>query len=129
MMQLLRSILNLTFKGNKMKPFDLEAAKAGKPLITRGGSKVQFIAVAPEAHEDTRLLVLRNGRVLPLYIDGTYDIFPTDSDVFMAPEEITVWLNCYPAGVSSYSTKEKADGYAELSLRIGEARPFTYTLE
>lgn len=113
-----------------MKPFNLEAAKAGKPLITRGGETVKFIAVEPDAEEDTQLLVLRNGRVLPLYTNGKYfDVGSNERDVFMAPEKVTSWLNCYESGeVMGYPTKEEADRRAS-AFRIGEAQPFTYTLE
>jgi hypothetical protein len=113
-----------------MKPFNLEAAKAGKPLVTRGGETVKFIAVEPDAQEDTQLLVLRNGRVLPLYTNGKYfDVGSNERDVFMAPEKVTSWLNCYETGeVMGYPSKEEADRRAS-GFRIGEAQPFTYTLE
>ena len=32
-----------------MKPFDLEAAKRGEPIVTRGGEAAKFIAHVPDA--------------------------------------------------------------------------------
>ena len=40
-----------------MKPFNLEAAKAGAPLVTRDGRPAKFIAHVAEAHPSQRLLV------------------------------------------------------------------------
>ena len=44
-----------------MKPFDLEAAKAGAPIVTRDGRPAKFIAHVAEAHPSQRLLVLIDG--------------------------------------------------------------------
>jgi hypothetical protein len=102
-----------------MKPFNLEAAKRGDPLITRGGETVKFICVEPDAHEDTRLLVLRNGRVLPLYVNGKYDEYDCDSDVFMAVKKKTVWVNIYRDGsCSCYDTEDRADDFSY--QRVGD---------
>ena len=40
------------------KPFNLEAAKRGEPLITRGGDKARFVAHVPEACAECRLICL-----------------------------------------------------------------------
>lgn len=39
-----------------MKPFDLEAAKRGEPIVTRDGRKAKFIAHVPEASEGFRVV-------------------------------------------------------------------------
>ena len=46
-----------------MKPFDLEAAKAGAPIVTRDGRPAKFIAHVAEVHPNHRLLVLIDGDV------------------------------------------------------------------
>lgn len=110
-----------------MKPFNLEEAKAGEPLITREGESVKFICVEPDAHEDTRLLVLRNGRVLPLYIDGTYNgpqaKFTSSGDVFMAPKKRTLWCNVYRGSASHYDSEEEANNHGLPSRLGGKAWP------
>lgn len=42
-----------------MKPFDLAAAKAGKPIQSRAGKKVTFVAHLPEAKERGRIVSSR----------------------------------------------------------------------
>ena len=114
-----------------MKPFDLEKAKAGKKISTADGRKVKFLAYTEEADEGHQLIVLLDGKPKAYFKNGKFFHKGTaDMDLCMAPEEITIWLNCYPDGnASTWPTKEKADKYADLSQRIGEARPFTYTIE
>lgn len=43
------------------KPFDLEAAKAGKPLVTRDGRSVTFIGHYPQLLAERRVLALVDG--------------------------------------------------------------------
>lgn len=43
------------------KPFDLEAAKKGAPIITRVGRAAKFIAHVPQCREDARVIVLIEG--------------------------------------------------------------------
>lgn len=37
-----------------MKPFDLEAAKRGEPIISRNGNVVEFVARVPVCGKDSR---------------------------------------------------------------------------
>ena len=55
-----------------MKPFDLEAAKAGAPIVTRDGRPAKFIAHVAEAHPSQRLLVLIDGTVHTKFESGKY---------------------------------------------------------
>lgn len=69
-----------------MKPFDLEAAKRGEPIITRDGRKVKFVAHVPEAKSE-KLVCLVNGDLF-LYLDDGSFVFskpPAPLDLFMAP--------------------------------------------
>lgn len=71
-----------------MKPFDLDAAKRGEPIVTRNGTPVKFIAHVPEAMEDERVIILNNELILLLYENGKY--YRHDSslfDLFMAEPE------------------------------------------
>jgi hypothetical protein len=114
-----------------MQPFNLEKAMAGNKISTADGREVKFLAYAEEADEGHQVIVLLDGKPKAYFKNGRFfQKGTTDMDLHMAPEEITIWLNCYPDGnASTWPTKEKADKYAEHSQRIGEARPFTYTID
>ena len=110
-----------------MRPFDLEAAKAGAPLVTRDGRPAKFIAHVGEAHPSQRLLVLIDGVVLTKFENGKYASSPahvSDNDLFMAPKTRTVWLNLYDIHPSHgsgyfYPSQEEADEVAS-PKRIGD---------
>lgn len=44
-----------------MKPFDLEAAMRGEPIVARDGRKAKFIAHVPEAKEGFQVLAFTEG--------------------------------------------------------------------
>lgn len=72
-----------------MKPFDLEAAKRGEPIVTRAGQTVTFIAHVPGAQPGYQVVVLNPGRVpVGYHKNGTYSALGLESrkDLFMAPE-------------------------------------------
>jgi len=112
-----------------MKPFDLEAAKRGEPIVCRDGTPAKFIAHVPEASESSRLVVMVDTFVAPLWENGKYWSYDEshDFDLFMAPKKRTVWVNFfkYTTDAAFYSTKEHADEQAEYrksvcrSKRIG----------
>ena len=56
------------------KPFDLEAAKRGEPLITRDGDKARFVAHVPEACAECRLIcfIQDHSSVAQYYENGLY---------------------------------------------------------
>ena len=94
-----------------MKPFDLEAAKAGAPLVTRDGRPAKFIAHVAEAHPSQRLLMLIDGTVHTKFESGKYASSPahvSDNDLFMAPIKRTVWVNLYKHHVAIWHDTEKA---------------------
>ena len=108
---------DVTFSGNVNAPtlaplpFDLEAAKAGAPLVTRGGRKARFLAHVPEACQSAKLIAMiegaataccfhENGRITTLFDDKR--------DLFMAPKpKRTVWVNIYPS-TNQYETEAEA---------------------
>ena len=78
----------------KMKPFNLEAAKNGAPILRRDGMPMKFVAHIPEAIPEHRVIVLST--VLPAgsifsyredgcNIDGTPNLFmaPVKKKVYM----------------------------------------------
>ena len=122
-------ILRIEIKQNKedmeekklnFKPFDLEAAKAGKPVCTRDGRKARIIcfdakcnkpivALIYGCNKETVLQYLENGRFFVDQIDKY--------DLMMFPQKKEGWVNVYksynvgkkiPCMASIYPTKEEA---------------------
>ena len=82
-----------------MKPFNLEAAKEGKPIVTRDGQVAKFVAHVPEAREDQQLVILINGTVCTRSDTGLSSVgWKTSGDLMMAEEEVTVYFNEYENG-------------------------------
>lgn len=80
-----------------MKPFNLEDAKAGKPLVTRAGHACAFIAHVPHAAKVTDRVVLydtHSGEVFTVSECGRYDVVATNvrGGVFMAPVKRELWV-------------------------------------
>ncbi len=117
---------------SKLKPFDLEAALAGKPVANRREMEM-FVTKFSVARGDGMVLLSqdKNGAVLAYpRADGTTG---TDSEayrLFMAPTERTLWVNLYgrfsghsPDGHSAtwYETETDADNGAGpyILLRLG----------
>ena len=127
-------ILRIEIKQNKedmeekklnFKPFDLEAAKAGKPVCTRDGRKARIIcfdakcnkpivALIYDCNKETVLQYLENGRFFVDQIDKY--------DLMMFPQKKEGWINIYKdfedTVCCAYLTKEDAlknrsieDGY------------------
>ena len=107
-----------------MKPFDLEAAKRGEPIVTRDGREAKFIAHVPELG-NLPLVVMIENTLTQLQEDGSWvGDCKSSYDIFMAPKKRTVWVNFYPSVdnepplAMTHKSQEKAnrDG---LSHRIG----------
>ena len=73
-----------------MKPFNLERALAGDPVVTRGGKKVVSIQLIRDEFEQPRPLMVReeSGQVFWLYKNGR-DLYNLDGayDLLMAPKK------------------------------------------
>lgn len=111
---------NMEEKKLNLKPFDLEAAKAGKPVCTRDGRKARIIcfdakcnkpivALIYDCNKETVLQYLENGRFFVDQIDKY--------DLMMFPQKKEGWVNVYksynvgkkiPCMASIYPTKEEA---------------------
>ena len=98
--------------GKNLKPFDLEAAKAGKPVCTRDGRKARIICFDLKNEEypivaaigndssETLLCYTINGEI----VKGNYK---SDKDLMMLPEKRKGWINIHQYDV--YKTKEEAE--------------------
>lgn len=104
----------------KMKPFDLEAAKAGKPVCTRDGRKARIICfdtINKGNYPIIALLEDKGSEAIFYYNkDGKCNV-GTELDLMMLPEKKEGWVNVYksynvgkktPCIASIYPTKEEA---------------------
>lgn len=96
-----------------MKPFNLEEAKAGAPVITRDGRAVRIVCfdracphypivalIGGAGEEDVQTFT--NGGMYYADEDGGY----ADCDLFMAPVQRTVWVNLYAGGLGGPFTSD-----------------------
>ena|ERR1700761_96268 len=101
-----------------LKPFNLEEAKAGKPIVCRDGSPAKFIAYVPEAAGHHQVIWLGSGNTIyHSWANGLrHGHGNADScfDLLMAPEKLTAWINFYPGNLE-YRSKESADRCASPS--------------
>lgn len=83
-----------------MKPFNLQEALAGKPVVTRDGRKVTELHYFATALPSEQLVYVADGKLHYQFARGSY--YPLGShasewDLFMAEEPREIWLNVYPA--------------------------------
>ena len=104
-----------------MKPFDLEKAKAGAPVITRNGCTARIICfdrADADNYPLVALLQLGGGieRVTTHTDQGRYCKEPgNDYDLFMAPVKREGWLNIYPGAIirhGIHASQDQADMHA-----------------
>ena len=104
----------------KMKPFDLEAARSGKPVCTRDGRKARIICFDRQVSEYPIVSLVKDSNCKESihYYDteGKSSIHPK-LDLMMLPEKHEGWVNVYKshdsryagyASVEIYKTKEQA---------------------
>lgn len=73
-----------------MKPFDLTAAKAGAPLITRDGRPAKFVAHWDGTDDGIDLVVFIEGN-LCFRLGNGVSHKATSGDLFMAPRKVVKW--------------------------------------
>lgn len=81
------------------KPFDLEKAKAGNPVVTRDGRKVRILCTDLK-HNIPIIAAIDEGdgteSVLPYTKNGEYCFYDeSEHDLFMAPVKKTYYVNIY----------------------------------
>ena len=118
-----------------LKPFDLEAAKAGKPVCTRDGRKARIICFDAKRKDGKNIMALIPSKEYPGFEDlvaypnnGNYHGgHENDGDPMMLPEKKEGWVNIYNrnrprtssencyimTGVSVFETKEGAISYID----------------
>ena len=81
-----------------MKPFDLEAAKAGKPVCTRDGRKARIICFDRQHESNIVALIPEENEeyVCTYNSDGSFRKGTThENDLMMLPEKKEGWVNVY----------------------------------
>lgn len=102
--------------GKNLKPFSLEAAKAGKPVCTRDGRKARIICFDRIDSTGCNLSIVAliqcgGTEVSQLYCDDGKRGVKSDLDLMMLPEKKEGWVNVYQGGkldTKSYPTKKEA---------------------
>ena len=102
--------------GKNLKPFNLEAAKSGKPVYTRDGRKARIICFDSNGGRPIVALVTEcdDEEEIPYkyHCDGSYNCqsIPSDNDLMMLPEKRIGWITINKdAGL--FKSKEEAERY------------------
>lgn len=101
-----------------MKPFNLEEAKAGKPVCNRDGNDVRIICFDKRSYRNYPIVALHTEgdieEMLLHNINGKSQCF-SRFDLFMKSEKKEGWVNIYKGACNEhlccnhiYSTKEEA---------------------
>lgn len=89
-----------------MKPFNLQEALAGKPVVTRDGRKVQELHYFKNRSDNCKICLIINGGTQWTTINGKiYDDLQSCNDLFMAEEEIIYYSNICSCPRSNYKEK------------------------
>jgi hypothetical protein len=99
-----------------MKPFNLEDALAGKPVVTRDGVKVEQINLFTGSTHMFPLFAVIDGRITSFNENGRENMYnESKNDLFMVTEKITKWVNVFRVAYEDrynvgdmYDTEEKA---------------------
>ena len=109
--------------GKDLKPFDLEAAKSGKPVCTRAGRKVRIICFDAKGDKPIIAIVEAKGNkdalieeVERYFINGhsVFEVRETNDDLMMLPEKHEGWVNIIKTATLKrnvgclYDTREEA---------------------
>lgn len=100
--------------GKKLKPFDLEAAKAGKPVCTRDGRKARIICFDAKRKDEKNIIALVPSKDYPEFEDliaypnnGNYHGgHENDGDLMMLPEKKEGWIVVRRSDI--YENEERA---------------------
>lgn len=111
---------NMEEKKLNLKPFDFEAAKAGKPVCTRDGRKARIICFDTINKGNYPIIALLEDKgceaIFYYNKDGKCNV-GTERDLMMFPQKKEGWVNVYksynvgkkiPCMASIYPTKEEA---------------------
>lgn len=119
-----------------MKKFDLQKAIEGKPLVYRNGERVKRFIYVPESNDmGAKIITVGIYGGLGFHFENgkRWHLSEGESDLFMASEKKTVWVNLYErygkieTGVDTYEHEHIArNSWIET---VGEKYIGTYSFE
>lgn len=118
-----------------MKPFNLKEALEGKPVVTRNGDVVTQLYLF-DCDDDLPLMGVLNDEIHSFTKDGkwsTYSKDQRDTDLFMAEEKKTIWINIWKNKVgyifsTTHLREDKADIEIEEQLEHTHLKKITTEL-
>ena len=127
----------VTETASSLKPFDLNAAKAGKPVCTRDGRKARIICFDLSEEYPIAARVYDNvGNKILLFSykeDGRINNYDYKSDLMMLLEKKEGWVNVYDADTTFrfvegmvYNTKDEAIQRAKEEVTNGQREKNEY---
>jgi len=102
------------------KPFNLQAALDGAPVMTVNGLKVVRIVHFPSATKNSRVVaLLEHGQVCTYHEHGNHCAnITSDIDLVMVTTTKTGWVNVYKDGNNNYNSGSIYASYEEVSCAI-----------
>ena len=101
----------------QLKPFNLEQALDGAPVVTRNGLPIVEIQYLQTSRQVVAVRQEKDGSLISYFIpsNGAYSLIPNNTtDLFMAPTKKEGWINVYNVlsldvtGKNIYPTEEAA---------------------
>jgi hypothetical protein len=100
----------------KLKPFDIQKAKAGKPVCTRDGRSVRILCFDAKRRDEKNIIALVPSKGYPGFEDLIaypdngiyYGEHENDGNLMMMPEKKEGWAKVRK-DINLYDTKEEAD--------------------
>lgn len=93
-----------------MKPFDLEKALAGEPVVTRDGREVTQVTKFDLIDDVYMIHAVIYGDLESFTLNGEYSKGKeSELDLFMAPKKLSGFINVYADSANIYKTKDEAD--------------------
>ena len=92
---------NLENTGKKLKPFDIDLAKAGKPVCTRDGRKARIICFDVKDDRFPLVAVIKDDKGIECVLSYTnkgnfyYAGAKDNNDLMMLPEKKEGWVNIF----------------------------------
>ena|ERR1700686_121316 len=97
-----------------MKPFNLQDALAGKPVVTRDGKAVKQLAFFPEAEKYSVIAYSAGDEVDTYTKDGRFlnygAVNDSSRDLFMAGTMKTGWVNIYRSNLTAWPSLKLPNG-------------------
>ncbi len=78
-----------------MKPFNLQKALAGEPVITREGKQVTEIHHFKTRNDKFNVIAIIDGYYRTFDESGNYSLTDNSNDLFMKSQIVEYWVNVY----------------------------------